>query len=322
MKKTDVSELKMIKTDEHTISSGHLDVGNGHKVYYEEWGNPKADTAILMFHGGPGGSYKDNHKYSFDPIKHRVIAFDQRGSGNSLPYGELKYNTTEYLIVDAIKILDHLKLDTVNVYGGSWGSTLALLFAIEQPQRVKSVIVTGVFTGSRAELDYVDKGHFIRFYPEVWERFVGSVPEQHAANPAEFHYAQLQSASHKKRVASAKALEDLESPLLRFDWQGYDDIKKDADKSDEYDEVSYLIYAHYMSNNCFLPESYVLNNAHRIKAPLYIVQGRYDMVCPPITAYTLHKAVAGSELIMTLGSHGRSDPETRTAIQTLIKTVF
>jgi len=314
------ADLASVKTDEHTISSGHLDVGNGHKIYYEYWGNPQAESKILTFHGGPGSQYKNKHKHSYDPKTHAVIFFDQRGCGNSLPYGKLEHNTTDDTMSDAVKLLDHLNIKQTNIFGGSWGSTLALLFAIKYPERTKNVIVTGVFTGSQAEIDYVDKGLFVRFYPEVWERFQASVPAAYKASPAAYHAEKLKSSDTATRKTSAKALEELESPLLRFDWEGYRDVRLDEAEQD-YDDVPYRIYAHYLSQECFLPDSYVLKNAHKITAPLYIVQGRYDMICPPITAYTVHKAVKGSKLFMTLGSHDR-DPENRSVIKTLLQTVF
>lgn len=314
-------ELATVKTDEFTIANGHLPVGDGHEIYYEFWGNPDAESVILSFHGGPGGQFKDKHKYIFDPKTQAVILFDQRGCGNSMPYGKREHNTTDDTIADAVKLLEHLKINSVHIYGGSWGSALALLFAIREPKRVKNVIVNGVFTGSQAEIDFLDKGLFVRHYPEVWERFQASVPVVHRNDPAAYHYEMLNNDNPDVRKKSAKALEELEMPLLGFDWPGYDDIKRDAISTDSYDEVPYMIYAHYLSNECFLPDAYILKNAHTITAPLYIVQGRYDMACPPITAYTVHKAVPGSKLFMTLGSHGR-DPENRTALKTLISTVF
>lgn len=306
------------KTDEYTIKSGWLDVGDGHQVWYEQWGNPEAETPILMFHGGPGGEHKPKHKYDFDPTRHQVIGFDQRGGGNSLPYGEIKNNTTLDLTNDAVKILEHLNVDKVHVNSGSWGSTLALLFAVSFPERIKSVVVRGVFSGTQQEIDWLDKGLFRRHYPEVWERFVASVPEKYKDNPAQYHYQIIEKGTQAELEATSKALSDLEYPTLIFDWRGFDpDINKDSDPEkpqDAFDPVPYKIYGHYFKNACFLEPDYILQNAHKIKVPLYIVQGRYDMACPPTTAYNLHKAVKGSKLYITLSSHS-TDPETNTALK-------
>ncbi len=317
--------LRTIKTDEFTITSGHLDVGNGHSVWFEQWGNPQVKTPILMFHGGPGSEFKPKHKYNFDPERHQVISFDQRGCGNSLPYGELEHNTTQDVIADAVTILEHLGISNVHVNGGSWGSTLALLFAIEHPELTKTVSIRGVFTGTQAEIDWLDKGIFKRHYPEVWERFVATVPDTHKDNPADYHYKVIEDGDEPKLEATSKALSDLEIPILNFDWRGYDrEVKKDADPNsspEEFDPVPYKIYGHYFNNACFLEPDYILKNAHKITVPLYIVQGRYDMACPPITAYTLHKAVPHSKLYMTLASHG-NDPETSTALNVLRDTMY
>lgn len=317
-------KLKEVKTDEYTIKSGHLPVGNGHEVYFEQWGNKDAETPIIYFHGGPGHYFQAQYKYNFDPKQHQVIGFDQRGCGNSLPYGKLEKNTTADIIDDAVKILDGLGLDKAYVYGGSWGSTLALLFSIKHQNRTKATIATGIFTGSKSETEYIVKGFFKNFYPEVWQRFLDSVPANYKSDPIEYHYKILVGKEKVKIIESAKALLELEGPLLRFDWQGYREVKQDKDpeaKEPEFDYVPYQIYAHYLSNGCFLPDRYVIKNTGKIQTPLYIVQGRYDMVCPPATAYELHKAVPGSQLYMTLASHGH-DPENRTALKILINTVF
>lgn len=321
-----MSKLKETQTDSRTIKSGHLDVGQGHKVYYEQWGNKKAKTPILFFHGGPGSNYKWRHKRLFDPDVHQVIFFDQRGAGNSLPYGKLEHNTTDHLIEDAAKILKHLGVKHVYAYGVSWGSTMATLFTIRRPKQVRATIVGAIFSGSQTEIDYIDKGYFGRYYPEVWERFVASVPKSFADSPASYHYEQLKKGSPKDIVDSAKALEDLELPLLMFDWPGYEHSNTIRDKEpgdkEEYDYVPYQIYSHYLSQGCFMPDKHVLTKASGIKTPFAIVQGRYDMVCPPAAAYELHKAIPKSKLYITLDSHGSSDHENRTVTRTLIDAMF
>jgi proline iminopeptidase len=316
-----MSNIREDQTDQYTITSGHLAVGNGHKVYYEQWGNPKATTPVVSFHGGPGGHYKRAFKTAaFDPSVHQVIFFDQRGSGNSLPYGKTEHNTTDDIITDTEKILDHLGIKHVYTYGRSWGATLATLFTIRHPDRVKATIVGGVYLGSREEIDHVDRGHFERFYPEVWEKLVASVPANFRDNPTAYHYQQLRGKDPEALVTSAKALEDMEVPLILFDWHGYGE--PDPEAADTYDYVPYLIYAHYLSQNCFVPDNYLLEQAKHIKTPFAIVQGRYDMCCPAQTAYRLHKTIPHSKLYMTLGSHSGGDPANRTVTKALIDTMF
>lgn len=317
--------MQTVKTDNYTIKSGHLDVGDGHKIWYEQWGNSQAKTPILFFHGGPGSGFKPHHKSNFDPRQHQLIGFDQRGCGNSLPYGSIIHNTTQDLLLDAIKLLKYLKINRIYIHGRSWGSTLACLFTIKYPEYVIATLISGIFTATQAEIDYLDKGYFKNHYPEVWEQFVHSVPKSYADNPAEYHYKRIAGTDKKAIETSAKALSDLESPLLQFDWTGYDNsIKPDLDPNkpkEEYDPVPYKIYGHYLQNACFLDPNYIMKNASKIKSPVYIVQGRYDMCCPPVTAYNLHKTIERSKLFMTLGSHGQ-DPENRIALKTIIETVF
>lgn len=317
--------LRTVKTDEFTIASGHLEVGNGHRVWFEQWGNTKSKVPILLFHGGPGSEFKPKHKYDFDPQTHQIISFDQRGCGNSLPYGEIRHNTTHDLIADALEILEHLNITKIHVTGGSWGSTLALLFAIKHPERVETIIINGIFTGTQDEIDWLDKGMFSKHYPEVWERFVASAPEDYRGNPAEYHYGIIENNDTAKLETTSKALSDLEVPIMMFDWRGFSaNIKKDTDPNnppEAFDSVPYKIYGHYFSKACFLEPDYIMKNASKITAPLYIVQGRYDMACPPFTAYNLHKAVPGSKLYITLASHSH-DPETYTALKVLRDTIY
>lgn len=319
-----MDNLRTNKIDGYTLDSGYLDVGDGHQVWYEQWGNSSAKIPILIFHGGPGGEFKAKSKQRFNPLKHQIIYFDQRGSGNSLPYGETKNNTTNHLISDALKILQHLSVNRVYLLGSSWGSTLAVIFNIKYPAMVAASVVGGIYLGSKQEIEYVSQGYFRQFYPEVWQRFLENTPTGHHDNPAKYHYSKLANGSKNDKIKSAQALQDLEFPLLTFNWQGYGpSYNQKADNADEeYDFVPYKIYAHYMSHDCFLPDNYILNNANQITNPLAIVQGRYDMVCPPATAYKLHQAVNNSKLYITLDSHSGSDPENRTATRVLIDSLF
>lgn len=319
-----MADIRELQTDNFTIKSGHLDVGGGHKIYYEQWGDPNATVPILSFHGGPGSNYKASHKNLYNPHVHQVIFFDQRGCGNSLPYGKLENNTTDDILSDAVKILEHLGIKQVYTTGGSWGSTLATLFTIRYPKKTKATIVGGIFTGTKHEIEYVDKGYFKNFYPEVWERFVASVPESYQDNPAAYHYDKIANGAKIEITTSAKAFAELEIPLLQFDWQGYGQTipDKKPDEGETYDNVPYQIYAHYFSQRCFLPEGYILKESANIKTPFAIVQGRYDMVCPPKTAFELHRAIPHSKLYITLGSHGASDPENRSVKRALVDTMF
>jgi proline iminopeptidase len=165
----------------HIITSGNLNVGNGHALYWEEWGNPDG-PAIMHLHGGPGASFNDSHKAIYDPSIHRVIFYDQRGNGKSQPFASTDHNTTQDLIADIERLREHFKLDTMYVAGGSWGSTLALLYAIAHPKRVRRLFLWSLYLIRQFENDWVNEGYPRYNFPEEWERFIGLVPKEHRTN--------------------------------------------------------------------------------------------------------------------------------------------
>jgi proline iminopeptidase len=286
-----------MKPDSYTIQEIFLDVGDSHKLYIQEWGNPKAKTPIIFLHGGPGDGTSDRVKSRFDPEHQRLIFFDQRGSGNSLPYGELKFNTTTDLISDINKIADKLKLDKFIISGNSWGSLLSLAYALEHPERLIGVVVSGVFLGSRNELDWIAEGGFKNFYPEAWDKLLAQTPKQDQASPLDYHFEQVKSNEFELAKKSAFVYHSLEGSLLRLD------DRPMRDDYSKYDPTAAFIAVHYMSNNCFIEDNYILNNAKNINLPVRIIQGRYDMVSPPITAYLLNERLPNSRLSWSINGH-------------------
>jgi len=298
--------------DKYTIQELMLDVGDSHQLYIHDWGNKKAKTPVIYFHGGPGSSVDDRAKRSFDPTIQRVIFYDQRGCGKSTPYGSLEHNTTADLVDDIVQILDHAGAKQAVLFGGSWGSTLALAFALAHPSRVKAMCIRGIFTSGQSELDWIEKGLYRVFYPEVWDQLLEHTPEKHRANAVAYHYKQaLHGATPADRAASALALEETEGHLLNMD-----DRHAPLDPTN-FDPTSARIEAHYLSNKCFLEPSYILSNAHKLKMPVHLVQGRYDMVCPPITAYQLHATLPNSRLYWTISNH-RMDHEIENIVRAIL----
>lgn len=315
MKKTNIEN----RIDQHTISYGHLAVGNGHKIFYEQWGVKHSKTPVLFFHGGPGGSCSPGQKQIFDPSKHQVIFFDQRGGGESTPKGSLERNSTDDLLDDAIKLLDHFKIQKAALFGGSWGSTLALLFAIKYPERVTKIVVRGIFLADE-DIEFVDQGRFKTFVPEVWEHFLTTVPKSWNKPPTDYHYNEIESGDPKRQLRSAAALENLEAPLLSLD-DRYHFI--DLDKiPDDYDPTSYIIYGHYMKSHCFIERGFILENAKYIKVPTYVVQGRYDMVCPFESAWKLMKVLPDGHFFPVVAGHSASDRPLYDTLKTLASTVL
>ena len=283
--------------DSYTISESTINVGNGHQLYVHDWGNQAAVTPIVFLHGGPGGSTKDSHKVSFDPTTQRVIFFDQRGCGRSLPIGSLEHNTTDDLVEDIEKIAIKLDLSSFVLNGGSWGSCLALAYSLAHPDRVAALVLHGVFTGSLTETQWLVSGKFQTFFPDVWDQYVRATPAQYQAEPSNYHIEQILGSDSESAKRSAYAYERLEGSLIKLDDRFI------MEPLETYDPTAIRLETHYLQHGCFMPDNYILDNAVRLTMPVWMVQGRYDMVCPPITAYQLHQTLPNSQLIWTTNGH-------------------
>jgi proline iminopeptidase len=248
-------------------------------------------------HGGPGSNVKDRAKGFFDPQRQRVIFFDQRGCGKSLPYGSLENNTTDKLIEDISTIADHFKFDKFILVGGSWGSCLALAYALKHPDRVESMVLNGIFTGSASETEWLDNGMFKTFLPDVWERYLQATPPEHRDDPSAYHVKNILGDDAEAARLSGMAYSNLEGAACRLD------DRFTPDPVDEFDIAGTRIETQYLANNCFMPDRYILQNAHQLTMPLWIVQGRYDMVCPPTTAYAISRVAPNAELVWTTSGH-------------------
>jgi proline iminopeptidase len=297
--------------DKYTNKEFYISVGNGHKLYVYDWGNPKG-LPIIFLVGGPGGQIKDYHKERFDPAKHHVIYFDQRGCGKSLPYASLKHNTTPDLVEDISKIADAVKFKQFVLTGGSWGACLALAYAVKYPKRVKALVIDGIFTGSQAEIDYFDKGKFGDFFPDVWERYLTTVPKSHQKSPTKYHFERILGADEKAARQSAAAYQTLEASLMSMD----DRFSPLSPDDPTYDPASITMEVHYLANGCFLPDNYILDNAKKLTMPVWMVHGRFDMVCPPITAYNLSKKLPNGHLTWIITNH-RGEHETHSVMSTI-----
>lgn len=300
--------------DEYTIREFFIEVGDGHELYVQDWGNKKAKHPIIFLHGGPGGGCSDKHKTTFDPAQHRVIFFDQRGSGKSLPYGSLKNNTTDDLIEDVSKIAHELKISSFVLVGGSWGSCLALAYAVKHPQNVQAMVLRGIFTGSAAEINYFDKGEFRTWFPETWDRYLAATPKEHHESPTSYHYQQILGKNEESARRSACTYGNLEASLMSLD----DRFAPDSPTNPAFDPTDVKILAHYLSNNCFLPNRHIFDNARKLTMPVWMVHGRYDMVCPPNTAYELHQKLPKSHLLWTIAGHRGVERETFSAMRSIL----
>ncbi len=282
---------------------GFLPVGDGHSLYYEFYGNPKG-IPVLFVHGGPGGGFTNKHKRFFDKKKHNVILFEQRGSGRSTPHCGLKANTTQKLVEDINKLLKFAGVKRVILFGGSWGSTLALCYAIKYPETVSAMVLRGIFLATKKEIKNYYGGGTKTHYPEYWERFIAMVPANKRSNAISYYLDQMLSKDKKT------------SQKYRFEWKLYESAlsklhftKKDYERieSEWIDSIA-ILEAYYMKHNCFLADNYILKNANKIAhIPTAIVQGRYDFVCPPENAYKLFKKLKNVKLHWAIAGHLSSE---------------
>lgn len=290
-------------------NTGFLTVSGGHEIYYEQCGNPKGKP-IRFIHGGPGAGCDKKDRRFFDPDKWQITLVDQRGSNRSKPFGELRHNTTWHLVDDLVKLNQKLGIRQTALFGGSWGSTLASVYAISHPETVSGMILRGIFLGEKDEADYYMNGQTALFFPEAWGRFAGQVPKEYRKDPAAYYQLQLKSPDPKVRRKFAYEWAFYELSLLHLEQPVQDQTDKET--NDFSFESLALMEAHYLSNNCFLKEGFIIRNAGAIPpVPISIIQGRYDMVCPPISAYRLHKALSTSTLHIVLAGHSSRDPEIR-----------
>lgn len=282
-----------------------LDVGQGHSVYVEQCGNPNG-VPVVVVHGGPGGGCSPAMRRYFDPDIYRIVLFDQRGCGRSRPYASVEDNTTWHLVADMERIRRELEIDAWMVFGGSWGATLSLIYAQTHPDRATYLILRGVFLMTKAELDWFYGGGAGRFWPEVWARFVAPIPE------AERH--DLIGAYHKRLFSGDRALE------IRCGqaWSAWENALASilstgsvGESPGAYARAFARLENHYFINDGFLEfDGQILANMGRIShIPGVIVQGRYDMICPPVSAWKISQLWPACELKMLRNAgHALSEP--------------
>ena len=267
------------------FDSGYLEKGV-HSIYYEQCGNPNGKPAIFL-HGGPGGGAGKLSRRFFDPKKYRIILFDQRGCGKSKPHTCLEDNTTWHLVEDIESIRKELDIKQWLVFGGSWGSTLALTYAQSHPDRVSELVLRGIFMLREKELQWFYQYGASEIYPEAWQGFIKEIPEEKRHNLIEAYRQIFNGEDEEKKLSAAKAWSKWEASTSFINHNP--EAVKDSVNS-EFALAFALIENHYFVNKGFLEdENQLLDNIDLIRnIPTVIVQGRYDVVCPPITAYELY----------------------------------
>jgi len=287
--------------------SGTLAVSPLHTLYYEQCGNPRGKPVVFL-HGGPGAGCNPKTRRFFDPAHYRIVQFDQRGCGRSTPHAELTDNTTWHLVADIERLREHLHIERWQVFGGSWGSTLALAYAQAHPQRVTELVLRGIFLLRRWELEWFYQKGCDSIYPDAWEPYIEHIPRGERGDLIGAYYRRLTSADAAVRLAAAKAWSTWEggtSYLL----QNPDYIASTG--ADEFALQFARIECHYFVHGGFFEcDDQLLRDAHKLKhIPAVIVQGRYDVVCPLRSAWDLHRAWPEAELrIVADAGHSALEP--------------
>lgn len=284
---------------------GHriVDTGDGHQLYVEENGNPDGQPVIVL-HGGPGGGCSPYMRRLFDPRHYRVVLFDQRGCGRSRPSASVEANTTGHLVRDIEQIRDLLEIDKALLFGGSWGATLALTYAQAHPNRVSGLILRGVFLGRQTELDWFYGGGAGRFFPDLWARFRDPIPESEQNDLIAAYHRRLFSddLGQQSRYALPWLMWENALAGLQSHSSGH--------APSEYARAFARLENHYFAHGCFLDEGQLLRDRRAIEhLPAVIIQGRYDMVCPPLSAWELAQGWGRCELrLIPASGHALSEP--------------
>jgi len=282
-----------------------LDVGDGHRIYVEQCGHPDGFPVVVL-HGGPGGGCSPAMRRYFDPNFYRIILFDQRGCGRSRPHASVEDNTTWHLVRDIELIRETLGIGRWNVFGGSWGATLALIYGIRHPERCANLILRSVFLMTQGELDWFYGGGAGAFWPDVWSRFTSLVPESEQDDLIEAYAKRLFSGDVGLETKFARAWASWENTLASIRNDG-----PSGDSPGDFARAFSRIENHYFRNEGFLEhDGWIEANLDRLAhVPGFIVQGRYVMICPPIGAFRLHQGWTGSSLrIIPRAGHALSEP--------------
>ncbi len=287
--------------------TGRLKVGGAHEIYWEVSGNPKGKPVVFL-HGGPGGGTEPRQRRFFDPARYRIVLFDQRGSGKSTPHASLEENTTWHLVEDIEALRTHLGIDKWQVFGGSWGSTLALAYAEKHPERVSELVLRGIFLLRKSEIDWFYQRGTSALFADAWEDYLAPIPEHERGDLLTAYHKRLVGDDPEVRLAAARAWsiwEGRTSCLIPNE----ELISKSG--ADQFALAFARIECHYFVNGGFFGEGTgLLEGISRIRhIPGTIVQGRYDVVCPMESAWALHRAWPEAELkIVADAGHSAFEP--------------
>lgn len=301
-----MSQLLQLYPAIEPYASGHLDVGDGHRIYWERSGTPGAKPAVFL-HGGPGSTLSQSHRRLFDPALYDVLLFEQRGAGRSEPHASLEANTTWDLVADIEKLREMVGVEQWLVFGGSWGSTLALAYAQTHPDRVSELVLRGIYALTKAELSWYYQFGVSEMFPDKWERFIAPIPEAERGDMMAAYRKRLVGDDPAEQIAAAKAWSVWEGETITL---LPDPALTAQHDGDEFALAFARIENHYFVHAGWLEEGQLIRDAGKLAGiPGVIIHGRYDMPCPLRTAWELHKAWPGAQLHIIEGAgHAYSEP--------------
>jgi proline iminopeptidase len=282
-----------------------LDVGDGHRLYVEQCGRTDG-VPVLILHGGPGGGCSPSMRRYFDPQIYRIVLFDQRGCGRSRPHASVDHNTTWHLVADIERIRDTLGVERFVLFGGSWGATLALVYAISHPGRVSHLILRGVFLMTQSELHWFYGGGAGTFFPDLWSRFLAPIPEDERGDLIDAYHRRLFSGNTLEESRLSRIWTNWENALASIHYE-----QGGAEGPAEYARAFARLENHYFRHAGFLDhDDWIMTNRRKVEhIPCHIVQGRYDMICPPRSSTRLAEGWARAHLrIVPMAGHALSEP--------------
>lgn len=299
--------MKTLYPEIAPFDNGRLKVSPVHELYYEQSGNPKGKPAVFL-HGGPGGGLVPEYRRYFDPEIYRLVLFDQRGAGKSTPHASLEDNTTWHLVEDIERLREHFGIERWLVFGGSWGSTLSLAYAQTHPKRVNALVLRGIFLCTPKEITWFYQDGANAIFPDTWEEYVREIPEAERVDLLHAYHRRLMSDNEAVRLKAAKAWSIWEGSTSK--------LFPDQNLIEHFAEPETAlalarIECHYFVNNVFFDsDNYLIEHIDKIRnIPTVIVQGRYDIVCPIMSAWELHRAWPEAQLkIIPDAGHSISEP--------------
>ncbi len=297
------------------FDEGYLQVSDLHRIYYDRSGNPEG-VPVFVLHGGPGGRVTPYYRRFCDPKYYQIVLHDQRGAGKSRPYADIRENTTWDLVEDIERLRKHIGAGKIILFGGSWGTTLGLAYAEKYPENVRGLVLRGVFTATQEEIDWFYHGGLGHIFPDLYAELLDALPDPERRPLPAYLLELLQSPDSLTQLKYARAWTKYEGGAVKVTADSSYIIGLGRWLANNNPRSFALFENYYMANGCFFEEGQLWRGIERIRdIPTWIVNGRFDVICPPVTAWRLHRALRNSRLVLSFASgHSMDEPNTEQAL--------